>query len=60
MKKLLVALVALIAFSANAQQNAAAIKLGFFTPKAAETGFILGYEQGRHIDDNLDVAVSFD
>lgn len=60
MKKLLVALVALIAFSANAQQNAAAIKLGFFTPKAAETGFIIGYEQGRHIDDNLDVAVSFD
>jgi len=60
MKKLLVALVALIAFSANAQQNAAAIKLGVFTPKACETGFIVGYEQGRHIDENLDVAISID
>lgn len=60
MKKILVTFLALIAVSAYGQSNAAAIKLGFFTPKAAETGFIIGYEQGRHIDDNLDVAVSID
>ena len=44
-----------------AQNNAAAIKLGFFSPSAVDgTGFIIGYEGGKHIDEALDVCWSVD
>lgn len=60
MKKVILGLLVLLTCSAYSQSSAAAIKLGFYSPDAAETGFIIGYEGGRHIDEMLDVCWSFD
>ena len=59
-KMILVFLLATLTVS-FAQSNAAAIKLGFFSPSAVDgTGFIIGYEGGKHIDEALDVCWSVD
>ena len=60
MKKLI--LVSLLSFniSAVAQWNAAAIKLGSFSPGATDAGFIIGYEGGKYIDQNFNFGWSVD
>lgn len=59
MKKLLLILL-LSCTALFSQGNASAIKLGLFSPSAAETGFIIGYEWGRYIDEALNIGWSLD
>ena len=44
----------------QAQWGSAAIKLGYFNPKATEGGFIIGYEGGSYIDENFNYGWSID
>lgn len=60
MKKIIIGLLLLISISVYAKTNVGAIKFGFFNPSATDAGFIVGMEYGKHIDDNLDVCMSFD
>ncbi|MCG6913621.1 outer membrane beta-barrel protein [bacterium BMS3Abin03] len=60
MKKLAFTIVILFAFNCFAQSGAAAIKLGAFTPGATNTGFIIGYEGGKYIDQNFNFGWSID
>jgi len=59
MKKLLL-VIFIISSTVFAQRNASAIKLGVFSPSASESGFIIGYEWGRYIDEALNIGWSLD
>ena len=50
MKKIIVLLILFLSVTSQAQNTSSAIRLGFFSPQATESGFILGYE-GRYIID---------
>ena len=61
MKKIVFLLLLTTLTYSFSQSNAAAIKIGFFSPSAVDgTGFIIGYEGGKHIDEALDVCWSVD
>ena len=60
MKKLALLIVCLFSYNSFAQSGAAAIKLGAFTPGATNTGFIIGYEGGKYIDQNFNFGWSID
>lgn len=61
MRKYVIFILLIISSLMFAQSNAAAIKVGGFAPSAIDgMGFIIGYEGGKHIDENLDVCWSFD
>ena len=49
-----------IPFALNAQTHFGTVKAGIFSPSATETGFILGYEGGWRIDNNISVGWSVD
>jgi hypothetical protein len=51
MKSVSLLLFLLFAASSFAQYGSSAIKLGFFSPSAAQGGFIIGYEGGKEIDE---------
>lgn len=61
MKKIVVLFLILLSSAACLHaENMAAVKLGFQTPQATETGFLIGFETGRRIDEKLDVGFSLD
>lgn len=62
MKKILFILAAalLLSTSITAQRSGGAIKLGLFDPGATSSGFILGYQGTRYIDERLDLGWSID
>jgi hypothetical protein len=60
MKKIILAIILLMPLLMNAQHKFGSVKAGMFTPGATETGFILGYEGGWIIDDNVLVGWSAD
>lgn len=60
MKKLALLIVFTLSYNSFAQSGAAAIKLGAFTPGATNTGFIIGYEGGKYIDQNFNFGWSID
>ncbi len=60
MKKLIIAFVLLFGFNLYGQTSAAAIKLGIFDAAASGTGFIIGYEGGKYIDENFNFGWSLD
>ena len=60
MKKLALLIVLIYSYNSFAQSGAAAIKLGAFTPGATNTGFIIGYEGGKYIDENFNFGWSID
>jgi hypothetical protein len=60
MKKLIIIIVLLICSNIYSQTGAAAIKLGSFTPGATDGGFIIGYEGGKHIDNNFNFGWGID
>lgn len=60
MKKIILILLLLSCVPVFAQKGASAIKLGLFSPSATQTGFIIGYEWGRYIDEALNVGWSID
>lgn len=49
-----------IPFMLNAQSHFGTIKAGIFGPSATEVGFILGYEGGWRIDENVSFGWSVD
>lgn len=53
---LFIALISII----PAQDNGAAIKLGYFNPSATDGGFIIGYEGNRYIDEYFNIGWSID
>lgn len=60
MKKIFVLLFLVLPFSINAQGKYASIKLGLFSPGATSTGFIIGYEGGKNIDEIFSYGYSVD
>jgi len=60
MKKIICTLIILIPSILSAQHKFSSVKLGMFSPRATETGFILGYEGGWYIDDNFLLGYSAD
>ncbi|PID28420.1 MAG: hypothetical protein CR982_04405 [Candidatus Cloacimonadota bacterium] len=61
MKKIIIfALLLISSFSTLFADDYAALKLGFHFPDATDSGFIIGGEFGKQIDESLDVGVSFD
>ena len=60
MKKLVLLFLFALTYNVFGQHSAAAIKLGAFTPGATNTGFIIGYEGGKYIDDNFNFGWSID
>ena len=61
MKKIVVfTLLIVSSFTTLLAEDYGAIKLGFHAPDATDTGFIIGLEAGREIDEALDVGLSFD
>ncbi len=60
MKKLLLILMLVFTLSLSAQHKYGTVKFGMFAPGATETGFVIGYEGGWYIDDNLIVGWSAD
>jgi len=60
MKRLILLVLILSSASIYGQRNSAAVKLGVFDPGATSGGFIIGYEGGRRIDENLSVGWSVD
>ena len=60
MKKLALLIVFAFTYNSFAQSGAAAIKLGAFSPGATNTGFIIGYEGGKYIDENFNFGWSID
>jgi hypothetical protein len=53
MKNYLLLLFLILSSNSIAQWGTAAIKLGHFSPSAAESGFIIGYEGGKYIDESF-------
>lgn len=60
MKKLFFLLLVLFSVNLSAQWGSAAVKLGYFNPSAAESGFMLGFEGGSFVDKYLSVNWSID
>lgn len=60
MKKILYILLLLAVTGVYAQRNTTLIRLGAFSPGATETGFIIGYQGGRYIDEHFDIGYSID
>jgi len=60
MKKLVIIFVLIYSYNSFTQSGTAAIKLGAFTPGATNTGFIIGYEGGKYIDQNFNLGWSID
>lgn len=60
MKKLFFLILFSVSLPIFAQGNAAAIKLGSFSPGATDAGFIIGYEGGKYIDQNFNFGWSID
>lgn len=60
MKKTIFMMFLLLPVLTFAQRNSASVKLGLFDPSATDGGFILGYEGGRFIDENLEIGWSID
>ena len=60
MKKLIILLLALLPASIMAQAKYGSVKLGIFSPGATTTGFIIGYEGGKNIDEFLSYGYSID
>lgn len=60
MNKLIFLLAIISSVSIYGQVNSATVKLGVFDPGATTAGFIIGYEGGRRIDENLTVGWSVD
>lgn len=60
MKKLVLLFFLITTYNVLGQSSAAAIKLGAFAPGATNTGFIIGYEGGKYIDDNFNFGWSID
>jgi hypothetical protein len=60
MKKLIAIFFLLSISSIYAQVNAAAIKLGIFSPSAAGGGFIIGYEGSHYVDQHFSFGWSID
>ena len=60
MKKIFVLLVLAVPFSINAQGKYGSFKIGFFSPGATSTGFIIGYEGGKNIDEIFSYGYSVD
>jgi hypothetical protein len=58
----LFSLIMLVLFTASsyAQYGTSAIKLGFFSPSAAQGGFIIGYEGGKEMDEYFFLGWSID
>jgi hypothetical protein len=59
MKKILAILILsnMVLFS---QRYTGAVKVGVFNPSASGSGFIIGYEGGKYIDEALDIGWSLD
>lgn len=60
MQKILILFIMVFSNAAFAQWGTAAIKLGHYSPSAAEGGFIIGYEGGRFIDYGFNFGWSID
>ena len=60
MKKLAIFLMVLLPVSISAQAKYGSFKLGFFSPGATSTGFIIGYEGGKNIDEIFSYGYSAD
>ena len=60
MKKMVLLILIVFSIPVLGQRNSAAVKLGVFDPGATSGGFILGYEGGKRIDENLSVGWSID
>lgn len=60
MKKLLIFALILLPATISAQGKYASFKLGFFSPGATSTGFIIGYEGGKNIDEVFSYGYSAD
>ncbi|MBI5730680.1 MAG: hypothetical protein HY963_06025, partial [Ignavibacteriales bacterium] len=60
MKKIIYLFIVLIPVILPAQSKFGTVKAGMYSPSAAESGFILGYEGGWIIDDNFFVGWSAD
>jgi opacity protein-like surface antigen len=62
MKKIFLVLLITIPLSinTNAQDKYGSFKLGFFSPGATTTGFIIGYEGGKNIDEIFSYGYSAD
>ena len=60
MKKLIGFIIVFLPALIFAQPRVGSVKLGVFDPSATGAGFIIGYEGGWHIDNNLIVGWSVD
>ena len=60
MKKLVVLLLFLLPVSIFSQGKYASFKLGLFSPGATSTGFIIGFEGGKNIDEIFSYGYSVD
>ncbi len=61
MKKIIVIILGLFCYSISfAQHGSAAIKLGEFFPSSSGSGFIVGYEGAKFLDENLTFGWSID
>ncbi|MBI2418279.1 MAG: outer membrane beta-barrel protein [Ignavibacteriales bacterium] len=59
MKKVALLLM-LITFAVSAQHTNSALRLGYFSPKVTDGGFILGYQWDRIVDENFNVGFEMD
>jgi len=59
MKRFIICLL-FIPFLLNAQTRIGTVKAGIFGPSATESGFILGYQGGWRIDNNVSIGWSVD
>jgi opacity protein-like surface antigen len=60
MKKLVIIFLVIFSAIISAQGKFGSIKIGIFSPVATNTGFILGYEGGKNIDEVLSIGFSAD
>lgn len=60
MKKLLCSIMIIFPAIIFAQPHFGSVKLGIFDPSATASGFIIGYEGGWAIDNNLNIGFSVD
>jgi len=60
MKKLIFMILLVLPAIMNAQQHIGIVKVGVFNPSATDAGFIIGYEGGWSMDNNLYVGWSAD
>lgn len=60
MKKLIILFLLFLPAGLFAQGKFGSIKVGIFSPVATNTGFILGYEGGKNIDEVVSIGFSVD